>query len=148
MSESGAPGGALCPAVDEAEADESVSATVLLVDDEEIVRRLVRDLLVDMEFEVIEASCAEEALEASASFTGRIDLLLTDLVMPGMGGRALAERLAVERPRTKVLYMSGFTEEPVGGLFAENSDFLQKPFTIAELVAKAQELLGLRLGAA
>ena len=119
----------------------AATATIMLVEDEEVVRALINDVLKGTGFNVIQASSADEALETVAACDGRIDLLLTDLVMPGGGGRELAERVLRDRPEMRVLYMSGYTEEPVADLVGDGVEFLQKPFSITELVAKMHELL-------
>jgi two-component system cell cycle sensor histidine kinase/response regulator CckA len=126
----------------------AATATIMLVEDEEVVRALINDVLRGTGFDVIEASCADEALAAVVAHEGRIDLLLTDLVMPGGGGRELAERVLRDRPDMRVLYMSGYTEEPVADLVGDGVEFLQKPFSIKELVAKMHELLELEAPAA
>jgi len=83
--------------------------TILLVDDDYGVRSMVRDLLEMGRYGVLEAASGEEALDLGASYEGAIDLLLTDIIMPGMSGADLARRLSVRRSRMAVLYMSAFT---------------------------------------
>jgi CheY-like chemotaxis protein len=95
-------------------------------------------------YKVLEASRGEEALELSELFAGRIDLLVTDVVMPQMNGRELARRLLNQRPQLKVLYISGYADNSVfypGGLDAGGA-FLQKPFTPEALARKVREVLG------
>lgn len=109
--------------------------TVLLVEDEEEVRRLVRDILGSLGYEVLAARDGAEALELIQRFPGPIHLLLTDLVMPGMTGREVADELRAARPGSKVLFMSGYAEEAVGP-----DELLQKPFApdlLARKVAAA-----------
>jgi CheY-like chemotaxis protein len=119
------------------------SETVLLVEDEDSVRQLVRETLQVRGYHVIEAENGEAGLRAASDHTGRIDLVITDVVMPGMNGRELAKRLAAERPHVKVLYLSGYTEEAIiheGGMEAGTA-FLQKPFTLQVLSRKVREVL-------
>jgi CheY-like chemotaxis protein len=117
--------------------------TVLLAEDEEPVRRLVRSVLEACGYTVLEAGRVEEALEISKRHQGRIDLLLTDVVMPQMGGRQLAERLATTRPEAKVLYISGYADNAIvhHGVLDAGTAFLQKPFTPDALARKVREVL-------
>ena len=118
--------------------------TVLLVEDEEMVRRMTREVLEGAGYRVLEAASGFEALRVSASHTGRLDLVLTDVVMPGMSGRELAERLAPVRPGMKVLYMSGHTDDAIfhHGVTQAGTGFLQKPFTPDALERRVRDLLG------
>jgi CheY-like chemotaxis protein len=118
--------------------------TLLLVEDDDSVRELVRNVLRENGYRVLEASRGEEALELSELYAGRIDLLVTDVVMPQMNGRELARRLVSLRPQVKVLYISGYADNAVwypGGLDAGGA-FLQKPFTPETLTRKVREVLG------
>jgi two-component system, cell cycle sensor histidine kinase and response regulator CckA len=119
------------------------SETVLLVEDEESVRHLVRDTLEARGYKVIEAENGEAGLRASAGHPGKIDMIITDVVMPGMSGRELAKRVTEERPETKVLYLSGYTEEAIAheGALDPGTAFLQKPFTLQVLSRKVREVL-------
>jgi CheY-like chemotaxis protein len=119
------------------------SETVLLVEDEASLRKLVRECLEASGYTVLEASHGTAALERSERHPGRIDLLMTDVVMPGMSGRELAERLRASRPEIRILYMSGYTDDAVvlHGVLAEDMAFLQKPFTAAELAGRVREVL-------
>ncbi len=119
--------------------------TILLVEDEAGIRALVRKILRRENYLVLEAGSAEEALNVAAGYEGRIDLLLTDVMLPGMGGRELAEGMRESLPELKVLYVSGFTsdEEVRAGAFPPGSKFLQKPFTLSSLVGKVRESLGI-----
>jgi CheY-like chemotaxis protein len=96
-------------------------------------------------YHVLEAPGALAALELSRAHPGRIDLLLTDVVMPRMSGRELAERLGPLRPDLSVLYMSGYTDDAVirHGVLGADTAFLQKPFTPAALVQRVRETLDL-----
>jgi two-component system, cell cycle sensor histidine kinase and response regulator CckA len=117
--------------------------TILLVEDEESVRQLVRETLAGKGYRVIEAENGEAGL-AAADGEEKIDLVITDVVMPGMGGRELVQQLAKTRPKTKVLYLSGYTEDAVGneGSMESGTAFLQKPFTLQTLSRKVREVLG------
>jgi len=117
--------------------------TVLLVEDETAVRSLLRDILESNGYVVLEASRAAEALETSERHRGPIQLLLTDVVMPGISGRKLADRLKTLRPETRVLYMSGYTDTAIvqHGLLEPGVAFLQKPFTPEALSRKIREVL-------
>jgi two-component system cell cycle sensor histidine kinase/response regulator CckA len=119
------------------------SETVLLVEDEDSVRSLVRDTLEARGYRVLEAENGEEALKVAEAFQGEIQLMITDVVMPGIGGRELARRLAKSRPQTRVLFLSGYTEDAIlheGGLEA-GTTFLQKPFTLQNLARRVREVL-------
>jgi two-component system cell cycle sensor histidine kinase/response regulator CckA len=123
---------------------EGGSETVLLVEDEESVRQLVRETLQAKGYKVVEAENGEAGLAAAGKHAGKIDLVITDVVMPGMGGRQLVERLAESRPETKVLYLSGYTEDAIvnEGSIVSGTAFLQKPFTLQNLSRKVREVLG------
>jgi CheY-like chemotaxis protein len=117
--------------------------TLLLVEDEEMVRQLVARVLRDLGYEVFETSSGDEALSLSDSLDRSIDLLVTDVVMPGMSGRELAEILTVRRPTTRVLFMSGYTDEAIvhHGVLDGESEFIGKPFTPQELAHKIRGVL-------
>jgi signal transduction histidine kinase/CheY-like chemotaxis protein len=117
--------------------------TVVVAEDDAMVRALVRVTLEAGGYTVLEASSGEAAIELCRRHEGRIDLLVTDMVMPGMGGRALAERLTALRPELRVLYVSGYAEADVfddPGTDAETS-FVQKPFTPEELAVRVRALI-------
>jgi len=120
--------------------------TVLLVEDEDAVRDLARDILQARGYTVLEARHGAEALRISEQHPGPIHLMLTDVVMPEMTGRVLADRLAALRPETKILYMSGYTDNAVvhHGVLDPGTVFLQKPFTGAVLARKVREILDVR----
>ena len=117
--------------------------TVLLLEDETVVRQLVREILERDGYNVIEAVDAETALAATESSGERVDLLVTDVVMPGMSGPEFARTLTRDRPDLKVLYMSGYSAEAVAGngLGDPGSAFLQKPFRARELSDTVRGLL-------
>ncbi len=119
------------------------SETILLVEDEETVRALAREVLQEAGFHVLEAQHGTEALTLSGQYEGPIHLLVTDVVMPQMGGRVLADRLIVERPGLKVLYMSGYTDNAIvhQGVLDKGTVFLHKPFSPTVLARKVRELL-------
>ncbi len=117
--------------------------TVLLVEDEPEVRWLVRDMLQRLGYTVLEARHGIEVQVLSIQHQGPIHLLITDVVMPQMSGREIAERLTTEHPETKVLYMSGYTDDAIvrHGVLAADIAFLQKPFTPEALARKVREVL-------
>ena len=118
--------------------------TVLLVEDEDSVRQLVRDTLAAKGYRVLEAENGEAGMAAAAQHQGKINLVITDVVMPGMGGRELVKQLVQLRPGTKVLYLSGYTEDAIinEGTIERGAAFLQKPFTLQSLSRKVREVLG------
>lgn len=123
----------------------SGSETVLLVEDEAAVRGLLRRFMDGKGYRVLEAADGEEALSVVESEAGRIDLLLTDLVMPGMGGFELAHRLEAKLPEVKILFMSGYSEGAEAffnsGLVSDARNFLQKPFSTDLLAQRLREVL-------
>ncbi|MGH3103162.1 MAG: PAS domain S-box protein, partial [Gaiellaceae bacterium] len=117
--------------------------TVLLVEDEAIVRSLVREMLERAGYTVLEAADGDEAAALADEHAGAIDLLMTDVVMPGVGGQQLAARMLQERPGLRVLFTSGYTEAAImhHGVLAPDTAFLEKPFTAVDLGRKVRELL-------
>jgi len=119
------------------------SETVLLVEDEESVRELVRDTLASRGYRVLEAENGQAGLAVAEGHKEKIDLIITDVVMPGMSGHELVQQLLKVRPDIKVLYLSGYTEDVFAGAgVAETKAFLQKPFTLQGLSRKVREVLG------
>ncbi len=116
--------------------------TILLVEDEEAVRNAARSYLSLRGYSVLEAGCGEEALRISDGHQGAIDLLITDAVMPGIGGNVLARELSARRPGIRIIYVSGYTEATVGerGIIADCA-FLQKPFSLSALARQVRETL-------
>jgi CheY-like chemotaxis protein len=119
------------------------SETILLVEDEPGVRAIGRELLELEGYKVIEAENGAHALKVAKAFPGEIDLLLSDVIMPELGGRELAEQLSLSRPAIRVLFVSGFTDETISrhGVLEEGVAFLQKPFTLETLSQKVREIL-------
>jgi PAS domain S-box-containing protein len=117
--------------------------TVLLAEDEPAVRKLAERVLSDAGYEVLIASNGEEALKVAGTHTGTIDLLVTDMVMPELGGRPLSLQLLSKRPTLRTLYLSGYTDAGVHqkGLLPEGEPFLQKPFTGAALLQRVRDVL-------
>ncbi len=117
--------------------------TVLVVEDQDDVRDIALEFLRAQGYATLQASNGAEALELAGRHKGRIDLLMTDVIMPGMSGRELAQRLTALRPDTRVLYVSGYTEEAIGqhGVLEEGTEFLAKPFSRDALSRKLREIL-------
>jgi len=127
----------------ETAATEPGTETILLVEDEANLRYLARQFLEKQGYRVIEAADGAVAMQIAVAHEGLIHLLLTDVIMPGMNGRELAQRMSEIRPNTKVLYMSGYTENVIGhnGTLDAGVRLLQKPFTLRELKSKVREVL-------
>ncbi|MFZ5623891.1 MAG: ATP-binding protein, partial [Gemmatimonadota bacterium] len=119
--------------------------TILLVEDEAVVRRLAHQVLERQGYRVLEAPSARDALDM-AEREGQIDLLVTDVVMPELSGRQLAEQLRARRPNLRVLYISGYAEDAVvRGASADQVEFLPKPFTPANLARAVRVALDRRV---
>ena len=120
------------------------SETVLLVEDENVVRKFTRTILERHGFQVLEAVDGKAALQIASDYHGPLELLVTDIEMPEMGGRQLADLLTVMRPEMKVLYMSGYTdnESLQSKLNASRECFISKPFAAASLIQKIRGVLG------
>lgn len=117
--------------------------TILLVEDEEALRAMASTVLRQAGYRVLEAGQGTEALRLAEQHPEPIHLLITDVVMPEMGGRELVERLCQQRPDLKVLYLSGYTDDAVvrHGVLQEGMAFLQKPFKLAALTSKVRQVL-------
>ena len=119
------------------------SETILVVEDEDLVRQVVREALRSFGYTVLETGDAEEGARICKSHAGPIHLLMTDVIMPKMNGRALAKRLTLQRPDLKVLYMSGYTDSAIvqHGVLEPGVSFLQKPFALTALARKVRDVL-------
>ena len=119
------------------------SGVVLLVEDEKGVRELTREYLEKSGYTVLEAADGDSALEMAREHTGRIHALITDVVMPGLSGRELSERVTKIRPEIRVLYMSGYTDQSAfrNGILDKGAELLQKPFGMSTLASKLREML-------
>jgi PAS domain S-box-containing protein len=117
--------------------------TILLAEDDDILRPLTKGLLAKLGYTVLDAESAEQALAVAGARQGPIHLLVADVVMPGASGRELARRLAQSRPETRVLYVSGYTDDAIvhHGMLDPGLKFLQKPFTPAALARKVRDVL-------
>src|SRR5579872_4495964 len=134
---------AAIPVAAESAPIEPGTETILLVEDEANLRYLARQFLEKQGYRVIEAADGAVAMQIAVAHEGVIHLLLTDVIMPGMNGRELAQRMAEIRPNTKVLYMSGYTENVIGrnGTLDAGIRLLQKPFTLRDLNSRVREVL-------
>ena len=117
--------------------------TILLVEDQEALRAMIRELLEELGYSVLEAEEGQGALEIARKHSGVIHLLLTDVVMPRMSGRELAERMALERPECRALFMSGYSNGAISdrGMLLEGTALLEKPFTSERLGISVREAL-------
>jgi CheY-like chemotaxis protein len=123
------------------------SETILLAEDEEGVRALARKVLQSHGYVVLDAADGPGALARAAAHAERIDLLLTDVIMPGLSGRHLAERVLTARPGIRVVFMSGYTDDAIvrHGVLAAGVAYVQKPFTPEGLLRKVREVLDAQL---
>lgn len=117
--------------------------TILVVEDAPAVRGIIRQVLTRLGYQVLEAHDGESAIALSAKHTGTIDLLLTDVIMPRMGGRVLADQIAKQRPGIRVLYVSGYTDDAIvrHGVLEPGVNYLEKPFTPDTLAKKVRGVL-------
>jgi two-component system cell cycle sensor histidine kinase/response regulator CckA len=120
--------------------------TILLVEDDSALRKMAEEVLRDTGYKVVIAQSGAEALQVAAKHRGPLDVLLTDVVMPGMTGRELAGQIVATHPRIQVLYMSGYTDDAIGhhGLQDQTWRLLQKPFTHETLVRHVRDALEVR----
>jgi PAS domain S-box-containing protein len=135
------------PAVEQAvKASLAGRETILLVEDEDALRLMIREILSSAGYQVIEGPSPEETLAAARSFPGPIHLLLTDVVLPRMSGRQVAGSLRPSRPEARVLFMSGYTDDAIShhGILERGVHFLQKPFTTDALLRKVRAVLDAR----
>lgn len=117
--------------------------TILLVEDEEPLRALTRRFLAESGYTVLEAENPDRAIQIAQSHRGPIHLLLTDVVLPGMNGRAMAERISQIRPHMSIVYMSGYTGFAHRDLFDSKANLLPKPFARESLLRKLRDVLAL-----
>lgn len=119
------------------------SETIMIVDDEVYIRRLIIDTLTPLGYHLIEASCGEEALQRSSMTGEHIDVLLTDVIMQDMNGPELARRMKELRPSLEVLFMSGYTDETITrlGIATSKHRFIQKPLTPKKLAVTIRNVL-------
>jgi two-component system, cell cycle sensor histidine kinase and response regulator CckA len=117
--------------------------TILLVEDEDMVREIALKTLEMMGYKVLKACNGDEAILVFEQYKENIQLLLTDVVMPGMNGRVLADRLSAARPEMEILFMSGYTDDAIirKGALEKGTNFLGKPFTPDQLTCKVREVL-------
>ena len=125
--------------------DGPVKHTILLVEDEDMVRALLCEVLARVGYEVLACADPAEGIETCLRHSGQIDLLLTDVVMPGMNGREMANRILEILPELRVVFMSGYTEQVAlqqEGHLGAQVEYLQKPFTLKALTQKMERILG------
>jgi DNA-binding response OmpR family regulator len=121
---------------------------VLLVEDETALRILIHEILTQSGYRVLQGSRPDEALALAAAHAGPIDLVLTDVILPDMSGRQVADALRSARPGTRVLFMSGYTDDAIShhGILDPGMHFLEKPFTTDSLLRKVREVLEAEAG--
>ena len=144
-----AAGGAASPDPVAAAPPRAAAETVLLIEDAAPLREMVQEILESEGYSVLPAEDAEKALQLAGAHAGPIALAITDVVMPGMSGPEAASRLKAVRPTTRVLFMSGYTDEAIGteGILDPQTHFLQKPFSADALLRKVREVLDQGVGA-
>jgi len=120
-----------------------VRETILVVDDEPSVRKLIEKTLQKYGYRTLAAGCGPEAVQLASEFDGQIDLALIDVMMPEMSGRETYQRIAAERAGLKVIYMSGYSQLVAASerLADPGAEFLYKPYTLAGLVSRVQQVL-------
>ena len=116
------------------ETDAGIDATILIADDESALRHALVEILRSNGYNVLEAETSTQALEMARQHQGQLDILLTDIVMPGLRGPELARRVARAHPEVQIVYMSGYAEGFPEAQLPANSAFLQKPFRFATLL--------------
>jgi CheY-like chemotaxis protein len=138
-----AEGNAAAPHSERSAARQAGTETIILVEDNAEVRRFAAAVLERVGFAVLTAGSGPEAVAVAASHSGPIDLLLTDVILPGANGREIAERLKADRPGLAVLFISGYAQNVIAteGVIQEGVDFLQKPFNTAALCTRVREVL-------
>jgi CheY-like chemotaxis protein len=130
-------------AVPEKKAVAGGAETILLVDDEPTISRMTRMMLEKKGYTVLSAASPTEAIEKAETHSGAIDLLMTDVIMPEMNGRDLAEKIIGLHPVIKLLFMSGYPADVIGhrGILEHGAPFIQKPFSMTDMTSKIRELL-------
>jgi DNA-binding NtrC family response regulator len=125
------------------------SETILLIEDAAPLREMVQEILEAEGYHVLGAENGEHALEVAGAHAGEIALVISDVVMPGLSGPAVAARLLAARPEVRVLFMSGYTDEAIGqqGVLDSETHFIQKPFSADALLRKVREVLAQGTGA-
>lgn len=121
--------------------DDAGPPTILLVDDEEAVRAIVVKILRRAKYNVIEAENGDDALRVAAAYPGTIDLVVTDMYMPGLRGPEVVQRLAPTRPGLRALFMSGYADQDARTGVPPGANFLSKPFSGQELAAAVEAVL-------
>jgi len=133
---------ALIPAAFSEEGQAGGAETILLVEDEEFVRKVTSEVLESAGYRLVSARCAAEALEAQRTCSEPVDLLLADLVLPGKSGHQLAHEFAGLCPHARILLMSGYAEQlALGGLSAHGRECLAKPFSTRSLLRRVRQAL-------
>lgn len=117
--------------------------TVLLVEDEDQVKEIIRNVLIGYGYNVIDSSGGDEAFEKAENYKGQIHILITDIMMPDINGKELAEKIIAIRPELKVLFMSGYTDSSIvqNGVLESGISFINKPFDIPDFLKKLREIL-------
>jgi CheY-like chemotaxis protein len=120
------------------------TGTIMVVEDNKIVRELACNILQKFGYAVMAASCAQECISMLSGFQGKLELVLTDVVMPDMNGRELFENLKAQNRGVKVLFMSGYTDQIIDrhGILEDGFHFIQKPFSVEALADKVRSVLG------
>ncbi len=129
--------------VNQPDYQQTAMQTILLVDDDVIVREIAREMLTMQGYQVLEAPNGQAALQQMAATTSPIHLLVTDIMMPGMNGRELAEQLLAKQPSLRVVFMSGYNEDELlrKGISSQSVTFVAKPFTIDSLSSAVKAVL-------
>jgi CheY-like chemotaxis protein len=118
--------------------------TILIVEDDDSILKISRIMLERLGYQVLEAPAPESALQLADKHDKHIDLLVTDIIMPGMNGRDLAAQLSATHPGLRTLFMSGYTADVIGhhGILEPGTHFIQKPFSLPDLASTVQQILG------
>ena len=121
--------------------DPDYKETILLIDDEQSVRAIVLKILRRAKYNVLEAESGDAALKIAETYPGKIDLVVTDMFMPGLRGPEVVERLAPKRPGLRALFMSGYADQDARNGVPAGANFLSKPFSGQELAAAVEKVL-------